>query len=321
MLKVGIFGTGRMAEMHANSLKQINNAELWSVGSHGIERAKEFAKKHIASAKENAFDDLSAMLSDPELDAVIIATLSALHAEHILLSAKAGKSIFVEKPVCTSLEFESELIASSQQNEITIAVGYNLRWHKGLRKIAEKAYLGELGEIQHMRVHWAVDLFGHKWNFRPQQGPWLCSTVLGTHLIDMVKWIMVPTCGNIIGVKSYIKKIPSEKEFDGALSLMMEFESGATVEIFCSILFDSPFKLEIYSDKKHLIGSDLMNQSQPGSILINNQPLYYELSNQYIDELNNFVECIIKKTEPEVSLREGLNNVGHLVSIWDQNSQ
>lgn len=321
MLKIGIIGTGRMAEIRANALQSITNARLYSVASPHIENAKKFAEKYNALAKENAFDDISSMLNDPGLDAVVIASPTIFHAEHILQAMQMNKPILVEKPICSSIESRDELLAAWQKSNIFLAVGYQLRWHEGLRQIAQKAHAGELGEIHHMKLHWAVDFPGFGWKPKSYQGQWLCLTALGTHLIDIVRWIMVPQCGEVTQIKSFIKNIELTKTFDGTLTIIMRFASGDTAEIFCSVVFNAPFKLEIFGNRQTVLGTHLLNPSQsvPEKILINDQPLVYENSDPYLNESNAFVQAVLDKKAPEVSFEEGIKNFDHLVSVWNEN--
>src|SRR5580658_9852765 len=102
MLKIGIIGPGRVGGRHANALKIVTNAQLWSIAGRTIESAKAFAEKYQPQAK--IFNDLHLMLNDPDLDAIIIATPDNLHAEQIIQSVIAKKAILVEKPVCTSVK-------------------------------------------------------------------------------------------------------------------------------------------------------------------------------------------------------------------------
>ncbi|MBS0358007.1 MAG: Gfo/Idh/MocA family oxidoreductase [Proteobacteria bacterium] len=317
MLNIGIIGPGRVAERHAVALKETTGAQLWSVCSYDLNKAQAFATKHNALATLNAFDDVSKMLDDPKLDAVIIATPDKLHVTHILLALKAGKSILVEKPVCTSLDACEKILTAYQQSQITLAVGYHLRWHQGLRRITQKAHKNELGNLHHIKLHWGVNFIEHaKWRVDPELGEWVCLSILGTHLIDIARWIMIPLCGEVSEIKSFIKTADNGYS-DGTVSIIMSFKSGATAEIFCSVLFDLPFNLEIYAEKNNVVGMDLTGQAENRKITVGNDPLIFETSNPYVSQLNNFIEAIIEKRQPEVSLEEGLENVRNLVFISD----
>ena len=157
--------------------------------------------------RTQAITNLDTVLNDAEIDAVVIATPAASHYQLAKQALESGKHIFVEKPICTSLDSRKEMIRACQASNIILAVGYHLRWHQGLRKIAKEAANKTLGEIHHLRLHWAINFLERaKWRIN-SEGRWCCLSVLGTHLIDIMRWMMVPTCGEVIDIKSIVKKI------------------------------------------------------------------------------------------------------------------
>lgn len=99
--KIGIIGPGGIAERKlAPALAEVDGATLWNVLSRDRARAAEFAARHGAASPRPAHDDLEAMLGDPELDGVIIATPDKLHAGQAIAAAAHGKHVLVEKPMC-----------------------------------------------------------------------------------------------------------------------------------------------------------------------------------------------------------------------------
>ena len=79
-LNFAILGTGRIAHNQlAPALSRAEGARLWSVLSRDLDRAKDFATSHQAQSPSPAYSDLYALVADPELDAVIIATPDKLH--------------------------------------------------------------------------------------------------------------------------------------------------------------------------------------------------------------------------------------------------
>ena len=64
-----------------------------------------------------------------------------------------------------------------------------------------------------------------------------------------------------------------------------------------------------------MLGIDLVGKSENRKIIIGNEPLFFETSNPYVSQLNDFVRSILERRQPEVSVEEGLENVRHLVFI------
>ena len=104
-IKFAMIGTGRIAENKLlPAMAAADGAELWNVLSRNKARAAKTAEAFGAKSPSPAHDDLAMLLADPDLDAVLIATPDKLHADETIAAAKAGKHVFVEKPMATSVE-------------------------------------------------------------------------------------------------------------------------------------------------------------------------------------------------------------------------
>lgn len=313
-INIGIIGPGRVAERHASAIAQIDGAQLWSIAGRNIESAKEFTKAHHCHAINSIFDDVEKMLLDPKLDAVIIATPDKLHTRHILLAIEASKSILVEKPLCTSIPECDQISQAYRNGNAVLAVGYHLRWHDGLRQLANQCREKRFGQPIHLRMHWGVDFLSHqKWRTNSEYSKWFCLTVLGTHLIDIMRWLMVPLCGELLQIKSIIGNYHLNSVFDETVMALFEFESGATAEIYCSITHDSPFKLEVYASDATVVCYDLAGDSR--KIIINDTELAFLKNNPYVPQIENFVRAIKEHVAPEVNLGDAFRNVKTMLSI------
>jgi predicted dehydrogenase len=314
MLNIGLIGHGRVAARHADALCKIEGACLWSVMGLDKVRASQFAGHHGACAINSSFIDLHHMLADPQLDAVIITTPDKQHASNILSALDFNKAILVEKPLCTNLRDAKTLIDRAQSSTQPIGVGYHLRWHDGLRKLAEACQLQSFGEIRYLKLSWGVSFFGqHKWRTDLKQSRWLCLTVLGTHLIDIARWFLVPLCGEIVHTECIVTN-QNQTIFDEKVEATFTFESGSKCQLYCSIIHDEPFRLQLLGSKATVVGDDLAGEGR--CISINQKPLMFEKNNPYVAQLKDFVQTVQEKRTPEVNLEEGVMNVKQLDLIW-----
>ena len=96
-LRVAMIATGGIAETAlAPAIRQAAGAELWSVLSRDAGRARDFAERHGAASPRPAHTDIDALLADPDLDAVVIASADSLHAGQCVAAARAviaGKGV------------------------------------------------------------------------------------------------------------------------------------------------------------------------------------------------------------------------------------
>ena len=310
VINVGIVGPGRVGDRFANALSKMGNAQLWSVCGRDDEGISNFITKHKAKSPLPAYTDYAAFLIDPLLDLLVIATPDSLHTEFAIAAMQAKKSMLIEKPLCTNLKDAQNLIYMQEQLPIKVALGYHLRWHQGLRALKTLLNDANVGEIFHLNMSWMHTFIEQaKWRKTASQSKWWCLTTLGTHCIDIIRWYLVPLCGEIIKINLITSNLKFASN-DETIILSMQFESGATANITCSILFDSPFHFEIYTSKGLITGEDLTGEHSNRAINFYGKKVPFKCSNDlYQDELNNLIYAIETNAIPEVTLEEGLKNV------------
>ena len=135
-LNFALIGTGGIVENgHANALAEPPSTQLWSILSRDVRRAEHLANTYGAASPNPAYDSLSSLLSDPKLDAVIIATPDKLHREQAVASARAGKHILLEKPMATDAEGLEAILSACSQAQVKLGLCYRLRWHPVHREV------------------------------------------------------------------------------------------------------------------------------------------------------------------------------------------
>lgn len=310
-INFGLVGPGSIADRSlAPAISSVEGAELWSVTSRSLERAKEFAAKHEAASDDPAHDDYEEMLKDPELDAVMISTPDRLHRKNGIKAARAGKHVLMEKPMVSSSEGGKELIKTCRSNGVKLGVAYHLRWHKGHRKLIREVHDGVLGELQHFRVQWtflAED--DSNWRAHDEVGRWWSLAGVGTHGLDLIRWAALPGCGEVEKIDSTIANNYWKSPHDETAMVNLKFESGATAELTTSVLFESEPKFKIYGREGSATARDTLGPHGGGSITLDGEDLNFSQVNPYEGEIRNFVEAITRDHDPEVPGGEGLRNV------------
>jgi predicted dehydrogenase len=146
-IQIGVVGLGYWGPNLARNFAGLADADLRWI-CDGSEQARAKAATQFPGARVTAeIDDL---LSDPELDAVVLATPVPTHADLAVLVLEAGKHCFVEKPLAQSVaDAERALDAAAEAGKI-LMVGHLLEYHPGVLKLKELAHGGELGEIYYI---------------------------------------------------------------------------------------------------------------------------------------------------------------------------
>lgn len=316
-LSMALLGTGRIAETQlAPALAATSGLRLWSVLSRDRGRASDFARRHRARAAAAGYDRLDEMLADPGLDAVLIATPDALHADQALEAIAAGKHVFVEKPMVTSSEDGRRVVEAAEDAGVTVGVAYHLRWHGGHRAMERLIRGGALGALRHMRVQWtwpAPD--DSNWRAGSDVGRWWSLAGVGTHCLDMIRWFMVPNCGEVMEVRAVTGNAVWGGPRDETALVAVTFESGATAEFCSSVQFESPSRVEVYGDQGYVIGNHTLGPRGAGTVFTRAGMVPYVVQNPYVGELADFAAAVRRGRAPAVDAREGLRNVELLEEI------
>jgi 1,5-anhydro-D-fructose reductase (1,5-anhydro-D-mannitol-forming) len=311
ILRCALLGTGGIAnDLLAPSLPFTQRARLWSVLSRSKSNAEAFAARHGAMSPTPAYDELDALLADPALDAVIVATPDRLHAAQCIAAARAGKHVLCEKPLATSVEEARAIVAACEAAGVTLGVAYHLRHHAGHRALVERVRRGAIGRVRHARVQWTFPApDASNWRASAEVGRWWALASVGTHGLDLLRWVMVESAGEVVALRCLSSSPKFGAAHDESTIVTMKFEDGSTAELFASVLFRSKRRIELFGDDGYAEAEGTLGPRGEGEIRINDELLEFKPTNPYVGELDDFAEAIERRRPPAVDGREALRNV------------
>ena len=147
---VGVIGAGRIGRLHiehlAQSIPEVELIAICSLDAVGIESLT----KQFNIPKTTI--DYTALLVDPRIDAVLVASSTDTHVEISQAAAKAGKHVFCEKPISLDLEQIDETLTIVEEAGVKFQVGFNRRFDASFARIREAVASGEIGEPHIMRI-------------------------------------------------------------------------------------------------------------------------------------------------------------------------
>jgi predicted dehydrogenase/aryl-alcohol dehydrogenase-like predicted oxidoreductase len=146
-LNWGILGTGRMGRSFAAALAHAEGARLIAVASRGTQPAAE-----AVFGEARLHQGYDALLADPEVQAVYIATPHPAHAEWAIKAAEAGKHILCEKPLGMNAAEASAIIEAARAHDVFLMEGFMYRLHPQTAKLIELVQSGRIGRIHLMQA-------------------------------------------------------------------------------------------------------------------------------------------------------------------------
>ncbi len=222
-VKVGIVGLGRWAKVLTRASRQSEVLEIVA----GFSRTEE---KRVAFQRElgvAAVSDLAHMLADPEIKGLILTVPNEQHLPLAREVAKAGKHVYTEKPIASTLEEGLEIEALEKSFGITVTVGHSARLMAGIRKIREAVDSGELGRIAFMEANFsnerALELTPKAWRWYKDRAPGGPLSQLAIHQFDVLHYLG----GEIVEASSMASKLsPVGAEVDDQSMTLLKFADG-----------------------------------------------------------------------------------------------
>ncbi|WPJ97801.1 Gfo/Idh/MocA family oxidoreductase [Coraliomargarita algicola] len=141
----GILGCGKIAHSFAKALQKVAGSELHAVAARDAERAQAFAAEHGAAG---AYGSYEALLADPEVDAVYIATIHPQHAAWIAHCAYAGKHVLCEKPLTMNLREAKHAVKVAKEKRCLLREAFMYRHHPQTQRVVDLVESGVIGKVR-----------------------------------------------------------------------------------------------------------------------------------------------------------------------------
>lgn len=149
-LRVGFVGCGRVTQgLHLPGFRRLADWQVIAAADSDESRLNLTANRFGIPRRYPDYQDL---LADPDVDVVAVCLPPRLHAEVALAALEAGKHLFIEKPLAVSFRECDQLLERAARSPRKVMVGFNLRWHRLIRRIREMIQAGTLGELELIRT-------------------------------------------------------------------------------------------------------------------------------------------------------------------------
>lgn len=306
--RVAILGAGRMGRVHAQALAPLRSVELAIVADPVDTASSSFAADfgvEIATPEQ--------IMADDSIDAVIIASSTDTHADYLLMSLKAGKAVFCEKPLDLSIERSIDCLNAAKASDSPVMMGFNRRFDPNFSHLKTQLDAGAIGKPELLAIT----------SFDPSPPPIEYIKVSGglfrdmmIHDFDIACWIMgeLPVSVNAQGSCLVDPAIGEAGDIDTA-AVTLTFADGRIANIL-----NSRRAAYGYDQRIEILGSE--GALQAGNVIENSvtlataqgmssaKPMEFFLE-RYIDayrfELRAFANALEDNTAPPTSVRDGVN--------------
>jgi predicted dehydrogenase len=196
MIKWGIIGCGNVTEVKSGpAFNLVKGSKLVAVMRRDAAKARDYATRHNVP---RWYNDAEKLISDPEVNAVYVATPPSSHAEYAIKAMKAGKVVYVEKPMAANYNECLEMINVSEQTGTPLFVAYYRRMLPGFLKVKDLIETNMIGKP----LHFSIQLLSPPrpedfknpppWRVIPEISGGGYIYDLGSHQLDVIDYILGP---------------------------------------------------------------------------------------------------------------------------------
>jgi 1,5-anhydro-D-fructose reductase (1,5-anhydro-D-mannitol-forming) len=318
----GIISTGRHPDVKiAPAVNAAAGAELVAVYSRDHGRAAAFAQKHGARA---AYTKLGDLLADSRVDGVFVCSPNALHADHVVQAAGAGKHVLCEKPMATTVADAVRMVRACRQAGVKLAVAFNLRQHPAHVRARALVASGTVGRVVLVQGQWGFGVRGrdgapprtalNQWWDTPELIGG-ASTMMGTgvHVVDLMRFVLGQEITHVTAVTD---GQTAEKPLEQIACLTLRFSGKTIGQVTASrLLPDSRNDFRVYGILGRIEGHGSLWEARQGRFEVTSETVNEvadypeELLPNYVAEIEDMQGAVREGREPAATGVDGLRVV------------
>jgi predicted dehydrogenase len=257
----GLIGCGDIARKRvAPALRDLENCELVSVSRADAARAESFAAE-FGARRWHA--DWRELLSDPEVEAVYVATPVHLHAEQAVAAAEAGKHVLCEKPMALTAAECARMNAAAGASGVRLGVAYYRRFYPAVARVGEILRSGEIGAPVFAQMN-AFERFEpgpehpRRWLLDKRQSGGGPMFDFGCHRIE----VLLSLFGAPVRVKGMTGNLLFEREVEDTAAALLDFEHGPQAALVVTHAAREPRDtLEVFGSEGS-VRADVLNEGR-----------------------------------------------------------
>ena len=260
VLRVAIMGLGSYGSRVAEAMKDCSRAKLVGVISGTPSKIEVWQQKYgIPPENCYSYDTVAEIKNNKDIDAVYVITPNALHKEHTIALAKAGKHVICEKPMAVNAQEGQEMIAACKAAGVQLLIGYRMHFEANTQDIVKKQRAGEFGKTLFFQgLSGFVIGDPSQWRLNKALSGGGAMMDIGIYSINGARYMLGEEPIWVTAQETKTDPIKFKEGIDETITFQMGFPSGATASCL------STYSLN-YLDKFFLNGTKGFAEMQPST--------------------------------------------------------
>jgi predicted dehydrogenase len=247
VIRLGIVGTNYGRNVIAPAFRADLRCQVTALSGSDAARTQTRAREAGIS---RAYDNWRALIDDKDVDAVAIATLPALQPQIALAALAAGKPVFAEKPMASTLADAQAMLRAAQASHLSTMIDFNFHQIASWQRAKAMLEAGAVGTLRHVTVHWHLENFSiqqrmRNWKTLADDGGGVLGNFI-SHCFHYLEWF----CGPIERLSARLAGLPGNADLQTTVAMALELESGAlaSLSMSCASFLGSGHRIEFYGE-------------------------------------------------------------------------
>jgi predicted dehydrogenase len=305
-VRVGCLGLGWWSDVLADAIARSGRLRIVSCYTRSEEKRRAFAGKYSCAAAAS----YEAMLANLDVEAVINTTPNSVHLDTTRAAAKAGKHVFLDKPIANTVAEGRALTDACREAGVVLALGYQRRREGHFRWIRQRIDAGAFGRLVNAEANISRDRLGKidltSWRYTAEGMPGGVMLQIGIHYTDVLEYLMGP----IVAVSGRLAQLVLPGDNPDVASMVLEHESGALSTLNASYASASEYYLmNIYGKEASAYydmhqGLRVLRRGTPGASPVSCPPV-----DPIVAELDEFADAVRGEGRPEMDGEKGTRSL------------
>ena len=249
-IKIGIMGTGRMAGIMADTIKDVKGAVCYAVGSRSIDTANSFASAHGIKKSYGSYAEL---VSDPKIDLIYIATPHSEHFDNVKLALSAGKNVICEKAFMLNEKQAQEVFKIAEDNKLLLTEAIWTRYMPLRAKLTEVLASKVIGEATMLTANLGYNVVAKDRISKPELGGGALLD-LGVYVLNFASMVFGNDVTDIASMCTF-----NENGVDLQDSITLRYRDGRMAVLSATALSVTDRAGVIYGTKGYIVVDNINN--------------------------------------------------------------
>jgi UDP-N-acetylglucosamine 3-dehydrogenase len=306
-LRIAVIGTGFAGSTHARAAVGLPDVELTAIAAATIAEAEPLA----AELGARVAPDAPSLCASDDVDLVVVASPTYLHAEHVIAAAKAGKQVFCEKPIARTLDDARAMVLACDEAGVRLAIGHVVRFFPEYRRAKELLDAGAVGQAAVVTLTRGTLPVGatRAWYLDAAKSGGVVLDLM-LHDLDVLRWWFGEPA------RVYGKRVTARGGLEYALATV-RYDDRPIVQLEASWAEHAGFRttFEVCGDRGMLVHDSravapFVVQSPSGAAGAGVIPAPTLRETPYRGQLRDLTERLARGESPLIDGREGLRSLG-----------